>query len=269
MKISNDTDILDRVRPYDVEYLYKYRQVDSQGLDRIFTHSEIYLPDPTKFNDPFDCKPQLTIHKGKYKRNEYYKSIVKNRFPYASNQEINHEVKHNPRIKLLHRKENLDKLFIKFIKSFGIYCLAEVPDDILMWSHYSSSHEGICLQFKANKEPSIIWEAFKVTYQHNYPEINTMEMGDTTQFFNLVATKSSHWKYEKERRVIKTEEEGGSKIYTFEPELLTGVILGAKISNDDEKQVLSWIENSSSNINVYRAKLNSKKYGLNIKGINC
>jgi len=147
--------------------------------------------------------------------------------------------------------------------------LAEVPDDILMWSHYSNSHQGICLQFKADKESSIIWEAFKVTYQNNYPEINTMDIGDTTQFFNLVATKSNHWKYEKERRIIKTEEEGGSNTYTFEPELLTGVVLSAKISANDEKKVLSWVERSRSDINIYRAKLNSKKYGLDIKGINC
>ena len=269
MIISNDKKILDRVRPYEVEYLYKYRKVDSRGLERIFTHSEIYLSDPSKFNDPFDCKPKLKIHKGKYKQNKYYKSLVKDKLPYATDKEIKYEVKRNLRIKKLHKGENLEKLFKGFIKSFGIYCLAEVPDDLLMWSHYSKSHQGICLQFKADKEASIIWEAFKVTYQDSYPEINTMDMGDTTQFFDFVATKSNHWKYEKERRVVKTEEEGGSKIYTFEPELLTGVILGAKISAADEKKVLSWVEMSNSDIVVYRAKMNINSYSLDIKGINC
>jgi len=269
MEISTDEEILKRIRPYDVEYLYKYREIGSIGLERTFTHNEIYLPDPTKFNDPFDCAPKLGVHKSEYKRKQYYKDIVKRRYPNATSFQVKQELKNNPKVNKIYMPENIQDIFLKFVKQFGIYCLAEVPDDILMWSHYSNSHRGLCLQFNASKESSIIWEAFKVTYQNNYPDVNVMDIGNTKEFFNLVATKSNHWAYEKERRVVKTEDEGGSQIYTFDPELLTGVILGAKISDDDEKTIRSWVDKRSTNVKVFKAKMNSTGYSLDIKGINC
>jgi hypothetical protein len=26
----------------------------------------------------------------------------------------------------------------------GVMCISEVPDDILMWSHYADCHKGVC-----------------------------------------------------------------------------------------------------------------------------
>lgn len=261
--------LLNRVRPYEVDFLYKYRQIDTRGLKEIIINGEIFLPDPTFFNDPFDCKPRLTTHKSEFKKREFYKDIVKRRFPNATKKEIKKEIKNNLRLKRINNPAYLEKLYTKFIKGFGIYCLTEVPDDILMWSHYSDSHKGICLQFNANKELSLFWEAYKVTYQDNYPIVNVMEMDKYDQFFNLFATKSRHWEYEKERRVIKTPDEGGSKVYKFETELLTGIILGAKISPDYEQTVLDWVRQKKTPTKIYKAKINNKAYRLDIKGINC
>lgn len=261
--------LLERVRPYEVDFLYKYRQIDSRGLERTITHNEIFLPDPTFLNDPFDCRPFITIHKSKSKKKEFYEFIVKSRFPNATKNEIKKEVKKNLRSKTLDNRIHLEERLLKFIKSFGIYCLTEIADDLLMWAHYSDSHRGICLQFDTAKDLSIFWEAYKITYQENYPIVNVMDMGTYDQFFNLFATKSTHWEYEQERRAIKVPGEGGSKTYTFEPELLTGVILGAKISSIDEKIVLEWISQRETPTKIYRAKINNKSYRIDIKGINC
>lgn len=261
--------VLNRTRPYEVDYLYKYREINSKGLERTIVNGEVFLPDPTQFNDPFDCKPKVCIHNSEYLRNKYYKSLIKSKRPDLTPQQIKREIKNNPRIKKLRNTEYLNGLVLKLIKSYGIYCLTEVPDDILMWSHYSASHTGICLQFNASQELSLFWEALKVTYQDKYPEVNVMKIGEYEQFFNLFATKSEHWEYEKERRVIKDENEGGSKVYTFDTKLLTGVILGAKISKEDEKLVLNWVGRKNTPTNIFRARINKEAYVLDIEGINC
>lgn len=258
-----------RAKPTEVPFLYKYRTINSKGLDRIFTHNEIFLPDPTKFNDPFDCKPILTTHKSEFKRDQYYRNLVKKKLPHLSKKEVKIEAKNNPRFKWLKTTKGSEEFFQIFIKGFGIYSLSEIPDDILMWSHYTDSHRGVCLQFRSSKELTIFWEAYKVTYQKEYPTINVMVMGDIDQFYRFFCTKSDHWSYEQERRVIKTSDEGGPGLHYFEPDLLTGVILGAKISEDDEKKVHDWASQHSTILKIYKAELDPRSYCIRIKGLKC
>jgi Protein of unknown function (DUF2971) len=259
--------LLKRVQPGECKFLYKYRSINSKGLERIFSHNELYHSDPTTFNDPFDCRPLITTHRNDFKRNEFYKSIAKQQFPNANKKQIKNEVKKNPSFKKLKLPVFLENCFIKFLKDYGLYCLSEIPDNILMWSHYSDSHKGVCLQFKADKERTIFWEAFKVTYQEEYPKVNIMDMGNKTQFFDLFATKSNSWEYEQERRIIKSPDEGGSKVYSFQPELLTGVILGAKMSKEDEETINKWVSKNQTPIPIYKATINKKSYTIDIKGI--
>jgi hypothetical protein len=262
--------LLERIKPYQVEYLYKYRSLNSRGLEDIFSKNEVYLSDPTAFNDPFDCKPLLVTYTNDFKIKQFYQSLVRHRFPNATKDQIKRELKNNPQFRKIRTQEYLEnELFPNFIKGFGVYCLSEVPDDILMWSHYSDSHKGICLQFMATIELTIFWESYKVTYQEKYPEVNVMNLGDYPQFFNFFATKSNHWEYEKEWRIIKTPHEGGAGIYTFQPELLTGVIIGAKISPGDEKAINDWVSKRKTPIRIFKAQMNRKSYRLDIEGINC
>lgn len=255
---------LERARPTELTSLYKYRMMGARGLERIFTHNEIYLPDPTKFNDPFDCKPFLTTHKSTISREQFYRGIVKEKLPHLSRKEIKAEVRSNARFKKLRTPEGLEELFKEFIQGFGVYSLSEVPDDILMWSHYTDSHKGICLEFDATVQGTIFWEAYKVSYQSNFPVVNIMDMGNREQFYELFCTKSEHWAYEQERRVLRTPEEGGASVYVFEPELLTGVILGADISSDDAKTMSDLISTNKPNAKIYKAKLNRKSYAIDI-----
>lgn len=40
---------------YGINRLYRYRSMKSRELPGVFEKSEIYLPNPTSFNDPFEC----------------------------------------------------------------------------------------------------------------------------------------------------------------------------------------------------------------------
>ncbi len=55
--------------------------------------------------------------------------------------------------------------------SFGVLCLSERPDDILLWSHYGNSHSGLCLEFDAAGHPDVFPRLRPVTYQEKYPII--------------------------------------------------------------------------------------------------
>lgn len=47
-------------------------------------------------------------------------------------------------------KKEIERLTEKFLKSSYVTCFSETNNNFLMWSHYSSKHSGICLEFNLN-----------------------------------------------------------------------------------------------------------------------
>jgi len=165
---------------------------------------------------------------------------------------------------LLVNPDVLARTYRQFVASVGIYCLSEKNDDLLMWSHYSDSHRGLCLQFDSSVEETIFWEAFKIIYQDEYPVVNIMDMGKADEFRKALLTKSGCWAYEQERRILKMNDEGGPGYYRFAPELLTGIILGALITEKDKETLLHWMETYPTRVTIYQAKLHGSRYQLDL-----
>ena len=260
---SEAEELIKVIRPYPVEYLYKYRLTASPGLKELFSERTIYLNDATKFNDPFECRPTLTYHQSVLKRKILLEEMTRHRFPNADELTIKKLMKGKD--DLLTNPAILETSYSGFVSTVGIYCLSEKNDDILMWSHYAHSHRGLCLQFDASTEMTIFWEAFKVIYQDEYPVVNIMDMGKAEEFRKALLTKSVRWEYEQERRVLRLEQEGGPGHYSFASELLTGVIFGALISVEDKKTILKWIENYPTKVSVFQAAFNGRRYQLDIR----
>lgn len=252
---------------HHVNRLYRYRSLKSEELEGIFNNIEIYLPNPTLFNDPFECRPNLIIHKGKLSKDYYIRESVKRariKHNLLKHQEPNYIS--NLRM-ILNDVERMNGIYEDFIINVGVYCLSAINDDILMWSHYSDGHRGICLEFDTTKNFFLFDVALKVSYDDLYPSIDIINMGKFDEYRKALLTKSKHWEYEKEWRILKPGDLGGPGKHHFIPELLTGVILGALISTEDKNKVLDWIENYPTKLTLYQAKINRTKYQLDIEPI--
>lgn len=251
-----------------VKYLYRYRSMKSRELCEIFTNRKIYLPSPITFNDPFDCRPKLIVYEGGQERWLYLKQMAQERFPLADKNTLNERIKEAD-LKLRSDQGYAQRAYKDYINKFGIYCLSRMSNDILMWSHYTDGHKGICLQFDTTKDKDmkLFGQAIRITYGKQYPIVNIMNFDNPKEYYNAFLTKSNHWKYENEWRILKDSEEGGSGKHDFQAELLTGVILGALISPEDRKEIRDWVSNYPTKINLYQAKINRTKYQLDIEPI--
>lgn len=257
------------IRPHQVPYLYKYRSLDSSDavkwLQDVFENRRVFLNDATKFNDPFECRPCLTIDGSPLARAEFLKELTKDRFPNATKGQVKKLMR--GKTALLADKSRLEKAYSQFVATVGIYCLSEKKDNLLMWAHYSDSHRGLCLEFRASEEGSLFWEAFKVIYQDDYPVVNMMRIGEPEVFRKAVLTKSTLWAYEQEWRILKIEDEGGPGNYHFPSEALTGVIFGALMKSEDKEMVKDWLKTYPSAVSVYQASLNGKRYQIDLDQI--
>ena len=81
-----------------------------------------------------------------------------------------------------------------------IYCLSLLDDSILMWSHYSGNHTGICLEF--NVDNPLFSKARPIRYSHTYPTWAPHNMEENAAA--LILTKAVDWAYEREFRIIGT-----------------------------------------------------------------
>lgn len=232
--------------------------------ERIFTHSEVYFSSPLDFNDPFDCRIPISLEGSKEDYKAFYNRMYKKMRPELSRYERRREIS-----QLLKTGKHKNKEFLSqidktarddIINNVGVYCLSEVCDDILMWSHYSYRHAGFCLQFEATDYTPFFGEAQKVKYTLEYPKLSYFKSNDDDLLYGSLLTKSSHWEYEKEWRVI-FQQKG---VHTFPEELLKGVICGCQMTEENKKQITSWLQARPSSVVLYDATKKDSEFGLDI-----
>lgn len=61
----------------------------------------------------------------------------------------------------------IQRLTQKFLKTSYVTCFSETNDDFLMWSHYSSKHFGICLEFSLENDSMFPYEQTRKHYSRN------------------------------------------------------------------------------------------------------
>jgi hypothetical protein len=158
--------------------------------EEIFVRSQLYFPSPRLFNDPFDCRVPSFRTISKYEFNEFLKHEVAKKFSSLSR---------NERRKKLHdllsekpfvqRVDELREFLQGQVNNLGVLSLCEVPDDILMWADYASSHAGFCLKFEASKYTRFFGYAQRVHYANDYQPILRLH-DNNAMVERIILTKS-------------------------------------------------------------------------------
>lgn len=169
---------------------------------------------------------------------------------------------------------------------FGVLSLASIHDNITMWSHYSLNHSGFVIEFdlsntffdRRQKETDLIRCVRKVKYESNRPNI---KLYDSTlpelELLNLLVesillTKSRHWAYEEELRMITNLKEtdqvlelGNQTIHLnrFEPSAVRAVYFGVNISSDTRDRIIATLtEQRYQHVNFFQGVLNPSLYKI-------
>lgn len=253
----------------DPTIFYRYRSFTGRGaadLERIIVHRELYFSAPIKFNDPFDCRPVFELKGTKTEVTAYCERVVRKHMPHLNREQLRTEVKailadplRNPRNS--QAAASLQSRHTKQVtENVGMLCMSTIPDNILLWAHYADAHQGICLIFDATT--SFFTPAQKVLYSSLRPKINPLRESDDSMLTSALLTKSFHWAYEEEWRLINYR--GGTGVYTYPTGALLGVILGAQISSDNEVLVRQWIKEAGGSVALYRGAPSTTEYCVNI-----
>lgn len=201
--------------------LYKYRP-DNENTEKIFTDHTLWFDHPSNFNDPFDCwaNIQTVDRKGMLDRLKQ-KGISKQEEQYFESLTLQQLI------------QSVKQSVVNVTDGYGICCFGMDEKNILMWSHYSEYHKGICLQFDVFEDPDFFTFALPVNYVDQMPNY---EHSTSDPLETIFKPKSKCWEYEKEVRVVKDDDDiknnGNSQAFKFKPESLKKVIFGCKAEQD-------------------------------------
>jgi hypothetical protein len=248
------------------QFLYRYRNLNGQHRERtkrILTESILYFAAPSAFNDPFDCKVHYRPSFSVQQLRKQHVNSIKRLMPDLNRKQ--RKAKATQDIKAMKPEKFLRQVtdgLQNDIDRVGVLSLSATDRNILLWSHYSDGHKGLCLKFLATDQASFFGRALPVNYASSYPEISiTSPAGEQMDAFLL--TKAIDWRYEEEYRIIDHDNGAGEKI--FPAELLVGVILGARMVLDDKKAVMEWVISRKDRTELLEASLGSGSFSIDIR----
>ncbi len=243
--------------------IYKYTNPDTAL--KILSTNTIMFSNPSDFNDPFDCNQSMvdwTLTE------EGLSKTVNRAFSTLNRQERRNKIKEFSRNKKKVVATYRDA-YEKTKSDMGICCFSKNCDNLLLWSHYTDKHKGICIGFSLMPatEHYFIRE---VEYPKKIVRKNffTDENVETLKY--LVLTKSHYWKYEEEVRAVALNYKG---LVDIQPECLKKIIFGYKTDIRFIQEILKIIELHQPHIDKYYSmKLDPGNFGLKVsapKKISC
>lgn len=249
--------MMDQYRP---KKLYRYMCFDDYWEKNIF-EGQVYLSEANNLNDPFDCL--VYINHNLYI--EYMFQTVCKLFPQIDKKVLRQTVRASV-------DDEIDKQISNMKKKFRIVCFTENSLSPLMWAHYADSHKGFCIEYDLTSIPKgYRLGILPVIYSdERYDVTNAVVTRNINLLMNPYYFKSSHWNYEKEWRMVITEDlVTDGEYYADFHESISGIHLGLK-SNDYHKEKVDKIieEYSKKGIPVHKITIKPSSYCIKSIQIN-
>lgn len=239
-------------------------------------HNELYFSSVNDFNDPFDCQFQVKLRGSDDDKTKFIDDLLKKQAPHLPSEERLSIARENSKFLSDHAIANeayaIRDRARQAIEKWGICCLSEVRDSILMWAHYANAHRGFCLELSTelrivpNVYQSDIGEIapfpvvpLEVKYSDAYPVFNPIYPDDSAN--QTLLRKAKQWKYEREWRMALP---GAPGPYKFPSHCLTGVIFGCRMLEKHKEMIREWCRNREPTIKYYEARESEDSYSLNI-----
>lgn len=260
------------------KFLYKYWYFDEEGKNnRLLTHNELFCSSPGRFNDPFDCAIKIDYASGTVEQKlEKMIGIISEEKPHLPDQIIRKIAQirlESPEVQAANDSVVSSQRVKDFTEgNIGVYSLTENENDLLMWAHYTHSHTGFLVEFDALNLKNFLTNfslvsnqrhmLFKVKYSDTYEVINPFLKDYRNGIEKYLLTKSQHWSYEQEWRIIYVY--GADKSIEIPreifPDIITRVIVGLQIDPENQKKIINAL--SSRKVRVQKAVQSDENFEL-------
>jgi len=148
---------------------------------------------------------------------------------------------------------------------WGMICLSELNNHVLMYSHYADSHKGLCLRFDTSR----LNEALNNdTHFHHLRPVFYCAQTPKIDFKKhpalFTTCKDSVWAYEKEYRIflVKGDKPLPYGEYAFDPSAITSITFGCRATEETIASTRRIASAASHNIDYFLAKQKTDRFGI-------
>ena len=252
--------------PYRIS---KYFSVNTNFYSSIISNY-LWFSDPLEFNDPYDCNLTTSIDNTEAEIRDFFANASK---IYPETYGLYTQDFYENRIEKI---INSPDAFVDEIKeiqqksiipNYGICCFSEKEDDLLMWSHYTDKHKGVCVTFEIREDIQFFSLPLKVDYPPEYPYFNFIKNRKNKEKHSLkfyFATKSNHWEYESEIRIVKDREQH-SKFrgpINFNKKCIKELIFGYRMPEKQKHELIDVFKCFGYEVVFSEMKLKQFAFGL-------
>jgi hypothetical protein len=251
--------------------LYKYQSCNDYTFSNL-KKRRLWFSKPESFNDPFDCDINFEIV-----------DITQDNLRLLFERIRASAPDKNGLDKKYLLSGRINQTFMNYVIQFslmgiaeykkkwaqiGVACFSEIKDNILMWSHYANGHQGFCLEFDTTFSPFIETEKetpIKVHYSNSYPPLSLLNILNSNLPplpKTLLGTKSLHWCYEAEWRVLSFI---GDIEYPYKEVALTGVYFGCRMKESDKSNIATILADSPTRL--YQMQKSNAEFRITPKEI--
>jgi hypothetical protein len=230
-------------------HFYKYSSLDKpERLEKILLEHEIYVPTRDELNDPADARPLLPV----MSHDELlYFLFGRNFDPTLSTAQQKQVVKmleddiqrQGPEA----YRRTMTEMLHELQKGYRIYSLSKHFDNLNLWAKYAKDHSGFCLEFA--REGWFFESVNEVVYSDMLP----LDMANPKS--NYFYCKRTVWSGEEEVRALLMP--GSHATVKIDPHWLTRLILGARVSPENEAQIRGWAKERQPELLVVKARFDT------------
>lgn len=162
--------------------------------------------------------------------------------------------------------------------NLGVLCLSKHPNQPLMWSHYADGHAGLLIELDEahpglNRRRTAVDELGHlrpVQYSSVRPKLDMSAVTEDRAFAVCALTKSEHWAYEEELRLVWPLElcelapDGKTRRLDVPASAVMSVTIGCKASQETEATLLRMVSTAANlrHIKVRKASLHDMDFEL-------
>ena len=241
----------------EVTTLYKYFSLNEYSIEALKWEAFWFAP-PRDFNDPFDCGITLAgdavEESVRHALTKFYRDAdVGPALLPGDTWEVRAEDLAAYRL----YQERLSDI----ANRIGVLCLTEKPDNLLMWSHYADKHRGFVIGLERSPDNPVGRQATPVVYQEAYPRLGAEHFDpkvNPQSADQLWLTKSAHWAYEREWRLLALE---GRRHHTIGTPIRS-LIFGMRMPSADRQVVRELL--AGRDVKWFEARRSSDSFAIEI-----
>jgi hypothetical protein len=162
-----------------------------------------------------------------------------------------------------------------------VFCVSELHDNVVMWSHYADEHRGVVFKLRClDQIDNALLAARKVNYTQSFlafpdAEKYVRHLTGEERFdyaplcMNIAFAKHADWAYEREWRVhlqLVGELPGdGHSIYKEDPRVFEEIYLGCRMEEGEVDEMVGFVRQHLPTMKVFQARKSATAFSLEFR----